>query len=81
MSNTVRVPRKRPREASCAWTTFGWLLRRTAAMASYQEAMHGMDPPTVRDWFRTRSATGVARYVAALHFAHPDSRFTRGFRG
>jgi hypothetical protein len=81
MSNTVRRPRQRPRRRSCEWKTFGWLLRRVAAIASYQEWTHGAEPTRARAWLCTARAATIARYVATLHGEHPESRCTRGFRG
>ncbi len=81
MSNTVRRPRKRPRAGSCAWKTFGWLLRRAVAVAAYEGAFLSPVPRDVRIWFGTASAALLARYVATVHVAHPHSRFTREFHG
>ncbi len=81
MSNTVRRPRRRPRKTSVAWKTFWWLLRRTAAQASYEKLIGARAAPHVRDWFRTASAARLARYVATLHLAHPSTIQVRRFRG
>jgi hypothetical protein len=81
MSNTVRRPRKRPRAESCAWTTFGWLLRRTAAFATVQ---YSLAPPLERAWrvyLAESSAAHVAAFFARRVAAYPHLRFTGVFRG
>ena len=81
MSNTVRRPRRRPREDSCAWVTLGWLLRRTAAFALVESSMPPQMHLAWRRYFAESSAEHVARFVERRLARYPHLRLARDFRG
>jgi hypothetical protein len=81
MSNTVRRRRKRPRVDSCAWTTFGWLLRRTAAFATVADMLPPQLTPAWRQYMSEMSSTMVERFVATRLRRWPHRGYVEEFRG
>lgn len=81
MTNTVRRPRKRARKDSCAWTTFGWLLRRAAAFAMIDGDAAPALHPAWRRYFAESSSTAVERFYEHRARHWPARRYVTTFRG